>query len=307
MSLTGSHFVSISDIPREEVDYILAVAKNFKEVAPDPLLSGKIMASLFYEPSTRTRFSFESAAARLGMQVLASENAREYTSYDKGESMADTVRVLERLCDVIVMRGHEEGMLEEAAAASRVPVISAGDGVGEHPTQTLLDLFTIQERLGSVEGKKIALVGDLKHGRTVRSLARALTKYNGVELVLVSPASLAMRDDVLGDLDAAGVSYRMTENMTEVLPEIDVLYMTRIQKERFGSAEEYEAQKGVYVFGSESLQVFNSKGILMHPLPRVDEIDPVVDSDARAVYFDQVENGLYVRMALLALIMEEGV
>ena len=217
--------------------------------------------------------------------------------------MAHTVRVLDRLSDVIVMRGHEEGMLGEAAEASRVPVISAGDGAGEHPTQTLLDLFTIHDKLGEIDGKKIALVGDLKHGRTVRSLARALAKYNGVEIVLVSPASLTMRDDVLGDLDGAGVSYRVTENMAEVLEEVDVLYMTRIQKERFGSAEEYEAQKGVYVFDSDSLTVFNPEGILMHPLPRVDEIDPVVDSDVRAVYFDQVENGLYVRMALLALIM----
>jgi aspartate carbamoyltransferase catalytic subunit len=264
-----------------------------------------IMATLFYEPSTRTRFSFETAMHRLGGRVISTENAAEFSSVSKGETLEDTIRILNGYADVIVLRHYEVGSAVRAAAASRVPVINAGDGAGQHPTQALLDLYTIQREIGRLNGLRIAMVGDLAQGRTVRSLAYLLGKFDDVRMWFVAPPPLRMKEDILQHLRERGVEYEEEDSLEKVLPEVDVIYQTRIQKERFGDrTADYEQCRGLYVINQASLDLMRPDAIIMHPLPRVGEIDPVVDSDPRAAYFRQAQNGLFVRMALLTLLLD---
>jgi len=265
------------------------------------LLEGRVLASLFYEPSTRTRLSFESAMMRLGGQVLSTENAKEFSSAVKGETIEDTARIVSAYADCIVMRHYEEGAAARAAALSRVPVINAGDGKGQHPTQALLDIYTIQRELGRVDNLRFVFVGDLASGRTARSLCYLLGKFRGNSAVFVAPPNLRMRDDIKKYLDRHGVSWREEEVLDAVLPEADVIYMTRIQKERI-SSEDYQAARGRYVLDEKNLHLVRPSARIMHPLPKVDEIQlpiSVEQNDPRVAYFRQSENGLYARMALL--------
>lgn len=279
-------------------------AEEFSHNGFDGQLSKTIMASMFYEPSTRTRFSFEAAMHRLGGSVITTENAREFSSFAKGESLEDSVHVLSGYCDLIVMRHSDIGAAKRAAEISSVPVINAGDGAGQHPTQALLDLFTIYRHLKRIDGIKVAMVGDLRYGRTVRSLAYLLAKYEGVEMYFLAPPVSQMHQDIKGYLDRQGVAWQDSEDLESVLPQVDCVYMTRIQKERFLDVKEFEMANNRFRLTPENIQAMQEKAIIMHPLPRVGEIDPAVDRDARAVYFEQARNGLWVRMALILYVME---
>jgi aspartate carbamoyltransferase catalytic subunit len=262
-------------------------------------LNGRVMAALFYEPSTRTRLSFEAAMLRLGGQTMGTDNAREFSSAAKGETLEDTIRIVSGYADVIVMRHNEEGAAKRAAAVSTVPIINAGDGPGQHPTQALLDLYTIREELRRIDGIRIAMVGDLANGRTVRSLTYLLSKFKDLKIWFVAPPQVAMRDDLKIHLTEHNVPWIETEDLDAVLPEVDVVYQTRIQKERFADPAEYLALKGIYKIDNRALSLMRKYAIVMHPLPRVDEIAPEVDADPRAAYFRQAHNGLQIRMALL--------
>jgi len=301
----GKDILSVAQFTHDDLEYIFGVAEAMRtmvaHIGAFDLLKGKILANLFYEPSTRTSSSFLAAMERLGGSVIPINEVR-YSSVAKGESLADTVRTLECYADVIVLRHPETGSAAIAAQAARKPIINAGDGIGEHPTQALLDLFTIREELGTIDGLTVTMLGDLKYGRTVHSLAKLLAPYN-VHLNYVSPGILRMPPDLLAQLSAQGV--RQTEHSTldDVLPITDVLYVTRVQKERFEDLDEYESVKGAYVLTPETMKRARPKMALMHPLPRVGEISPEVDDDPRAAYFRQMEYGLYVRMALLAMVL----
>lgn len=262
-------------------------------------LAGQVMAALFYEPSTRTRLSFEAAMLRLGGQTMGTDNAREFSSAAKGETLEDTIRIVGGYADVIVLRHSEEGAARRAAAVSDVPIINAGDGPGQHPTQALLDLYTIRHELSRIDGVRVAMVGDLANGRTVRSLAYLLSKFKEVKLWFVAPPQVGMREDLKRHLDEHRVTWIETQDLDAVLPEVDVVYMTRIQKERFTDPAAYEAVKGVYRIDRHAMAQMRKYAILMHPLPRVDEIAPEVDGDPKSAYFRQARNGLHVRMALL--------
>lgn len=268
-------------------------------------LKGKIMTTLFYEPSTRTRLSFESAMLKLGGNVISTENAKEFSSAIKGESLQDTIRIISAYCDCLVMRHHEEGAAKIAAEIASIPFINAGDGKGQHPTQALLDLYTIYRELGKLEGLKIAMVGDLASGRTTRSLCYLLAKFKNNEIIFVSPENLKMKDDIKEYLHRHGIKFREEKNLNEVLPKIDVVYMTRIQKERI-SAQDYEKARGKFVINPDNFNLINKKSIIMHPLPHVEEIDlplEIEQKDKRVAYFRQAENGLFIRMALLRHLM----
>ncbi|TMB78100.1 MAG: aspartate carbamoyltransferase [Chloroflexi bacterium] len=262
-------------------------------------LAGQVMAALFYEPSTRTRLSFEAAMLRLGGTTMGTDNAREFSSASKGETLEDTIRIVSGYADVIVLRHNEEGAARRAAAVSTVPIINAGDGPGQHPTQALLDLYTIRDELSRIDGVRVAMVGDLANGRTVRSLTYLLSKFKEIKFWFVAPPQVAMHDDLKTHLDEHQLPWVETQDLDAVLPEVDVVYMTRIQKERFTDPETYNAVKGVYRIDRRSMALMRKYAILMHPLPRVDEIAPEVDEDPRAAYFRQARNGLHVRMALL--------
>ena len=294
------HVVAVGQFDRAGIEDLFAATDRMR-VLPreqDPL-RGHLLATIFYEPSTRTRLSFEAAMLRLGGQVLSTENAREFSSAIKGESVEDTVRIVAGYADAIVLRHHEQGAAHRAAVVSPVPILNAGDGPGEHPTQALLDLYTIRHELGRIDGLRVALVGDLRFGRTARSLARLFTLTSETELLFVSPPAVPMGADVRAELDAAGVRWREETDLAAVLPEVDVVYQTRIQKERFATPEEYEATRGVYVVDSAAMDRLGPGAVLLHPLPRVDEIAVAVDADPRAAYFRQARNGVFVRMALL--------
>ncbi len=297
--------LSVSQFSREDLEYIFGVAKEMRSIVERvgtfDLLKGKILANLFYEPSTRTSSSFLSAMERLGGSVIPI-NEVHYSSVAKGESLPDTIRTLQSYADVIVLRHPEVGSAALAARYASKPIINAGDGVGEHPTQALLDLFTIEEELGRLDGLTVTMLGDLKYGRTVHSLARLLSVFD-VRLHYVSPEILRMPRQMVAGLGAAGVPQTEHRMLEGVLPETDVLYVTRVQKERFDDLELYEQVKGAYVITPETLASAKDVMILMHPFPRVGEISMEVDSDPRAAYFRQMEYGLYVRMALLAMVL----
>ena len=265
------------------------------------LLKGKILANLFYEPSTRTFSSFAAAMERLGGSVLAINEVR-YSSVAKGESLPDTIRTLECYADVIVIRHPEVGSAAIAASVAQKPVINAGDGIGEHPTQALLDAFTLHEELGSMEGLTVTMVGDLKFGRTVHSLSRLLSMY-GAKFNYVAPDILRMPRELIAELEAQGIKQTEPKSLDDVIAESDVLYVTRVQRERFESEDVYNSVKGAYTINKEVLSKAKKRMIVMHPLPRVNEISTDIDDDPRAAYFRQMEYGLYVRMALLAMVL----
>ena len=292
------HILESQQFDLKTLQQIFRSADSFEKNQSRPL-KGKIMATLFYEPSTRTRFSFESAMIRLGGGVITTENAAVFSSAAKGETLEDTIRVVSHYADVIVLRHPERGASERAAAVSRVPIINGGDGAGQHPTQALLDLYTIQRELGKIDDITIVFVGDLKNGRTVRSLVYLLAKYRNIRIVFVSPKGLKMGEDVKSYLREHGFSYQELEDWKSVIGETDVLYQTRIQKERFSSNREYNKYKGQYVLRLQDAKEMKKRSIIMHPLPRVDEISSEVDVLPQAVYFKQAKYGLLVRMALL--------
>ncbi len=301
----GKDIISVKQFSREDLEYIFAVAHEMHDmvdhVGTFDLLKGKILANLFYEPSTRTSSSFTAAMERLGGSVIPI-NEVKYSSVSKGESLPDTVRTLECYADVIVIRHSEVGSAAQAAKAARKPVINAGDGIGEHPTQALLDAFTIKEELGHLDGLTVTLLGDLKHGRTVHSLARLLSLYK-VKLNYVAPDILRMPAELIEALDAKRIEQAEYTALDQPLPETDVLYVTRVQKERFTDEAVYESVKGAYVIDPKVMKAARERMIVMHPLPRVGEISPDFDEDPRAAYFRQMEYGLYVRMALLAMVL----
>lgn len=276
-------------------------------------LADKIIAVFFYEESTRTRLSFQAAAKLLGAQILSTSNAK-YSSVIKGENLEDTIRTLNTYADAIIMRHNEEGNAERAARVcdedssvihGHKHFINAGDGSGQHVTQALLDCYSIRKELGRIDGIKIAMVGDLLHGRTVRSLSYMLSKFNDIQIFFVSPDELKMKDDVIQHLVDHQISFSLHKSLEDVISEVDVLYMTRIQKERFSDPNLYEKMKGCYILDSQLMSKFHPQGIVLHPLPRVDEIKPEVDSDPRAAYFRQELNGLYIRMALLLVVFDK--
>lgn len=265
----------------------------------------KIMASLFYAPSTRTRFSFESAMYRLGGKVISTEQAHLFSSVIGGETLEDTIRVVSNFCDVIVLRHTEVGAAKRASLVSSVPIINAGDGKGgQHPTQALLDLYTIYKELGYIDGLKIAFVGDLEQGRTIRSLAYLLGKFERVMLYFIAPDFLQIREDIQDYLTRHNVWFTLESELNKIISEVDVIYVTRIERERFGDkADIYEETVKNYFIDRETLSKMKEKAIIMHPLPRLNEISPDVDSDPRAVYFRQTKNGLLIRMALLTMVL----
>lgn len=295
------HVLGVGQYDRATIEAILRSAREMRQVVSqgsDDRLRGCIMATLFYEPSTRTRLSFESAMYRLGGHVISSEMAAATSSAVKGETIEDTVRIVESYADLIVIRHPEAGAANRAADVASVPIVNAGDGPHEHPTQALIDIYTLSTELGRIDDLDIALVGDLRYGRAPRSLALLLTRCRNIRLTLVSPPDLRMGEDVLTKLDEAGVDYAITTDIEDVLS-CDAVYMTRVQKERFPDIESFEAVKSSYAFGPTELEHLGASSIVLHPLPRVDEISPVVDADRRAAYFRQARNGVYVRMALL--------
>jgi aspartate carbamoyltransferase catalytic subunit len=296
------HVISSEQFDRPLLARIFQQASALAGVRDDRL-AHRVMASLFYEPSTRTRLSFESAMLRLGGAVLGTEAAHAFSSAIKGETLEDTVRMVSTYADVIVLRHDQEGAAARAAAVASVPVVNAGDGPGEHPTQALLDLYTIERELGHVEGVRIAFCGDLRFGRTARSLALLMALYPGVEMTFVAPEVVQVRRDTLERLDARGIEWRLADQLTDVLEGIDVVYQTRVQKERFTDAAEYELARTAIRIDTALMERLPATAIVMHPLPRVDEIAPEVDADPRAAYFRQAANGVAIRMALLEMLL----
>ncbi len=304
MNFKHRDIISIKDFSKEEIEYILDYTKHMVPYAKaekhTTLLKGQILAALFFEPSTRTRLSFESAMHRLGGSVIGFADPSG-TSQKKGESLADTIRMADSYSDAIVIRHPQEGAARLAAEFSEVPILNAGDGAGQHPTQCLLDLFTILTEKKKIKGNNVVLLGDLKYGRTVHSLAYALSLFQA-NLTFVSPDTLKMPKEVIHECKEFGVEPVSTSNLEKAIKDADVLYATRIQRERFPDAEEYNRVVGSYKVDNALLKLAKQDLIVMHPLPRVVEIDPEVDKTQHAVYFTQAFNGVPVRMALLSLI-----
>ncbi len=302
MEFADRDIVSIRDFSREEIDYVLEMTDVVEPIAKNGshTLDGKIMATLFFEPSTRTRLSFESAMYRYGGNCIGFAEPK-VASVQKGENLADTVRTVENYADILVIRHPLEGAARLAAEFAAIPVINAGTGAEEHPTQAMLDLYTMRKELGKIDGLNVALAGDLRYGRTVHSLAYALSLYN-INLYLVSPSLLKMRKEVLEEVKKR-VKVEELEELSKIMSQIDVLYMTRIQKERFGSLDDYEKVSGSYRLTADDLSHTKKEMIVMHPLPRVDEIAYDVDSTPHSKYFKQVWYGLLVRMSLIGLVL----
>jgi carbamoyl-phosphate synthase/aspartate carbamoyltransferase/dihydroorotase/carbamoyl-phosphate synthase/aspartate carbamoyltransferase len=306
VGLAGMDILSVSQFDTGKLNYIFGRADEMRamvnEVGGDDLLKGRVLACLFYEPSTRTSASFIAAMERLGGSVIPITQGVQFSSVSKGETLPDTIRTLEQYSDVIVLRHPEIGSAKVAADYASVPVINAGDGPGEHPTQALLDLYTIQDELGTIDGLKIAMVGDLRYGRTVHSLTKLLLHYD-VSLRFVSPEMLRLPLTIMNQVLDAGMNVRETHDVADVIENADVLYVTRVQKERFSDLAQYEEVKNHYEITPELMAKAKDKMVVMHPLPRVGEIHYAVDSDPRASYFRQVQNGMYIRMALLSSVL----
>ena len=300
------HLMSPLDFSVEELDQLLNLAHDI-ELHPEKYAhacDGKKLATLFYEPSTRTRLSFEAAMLNLGGSVLGFSSAAS-SSASKGESVSDTIRMISCYADICAMRHPKEGAPMVASMASSIPVINAGDGGHQHPTQTLTELLTIRSLKGRLDHFTIGLCGDLKFGRTVHSLVRALSRYEGVNFIFISPEELKVPDYIKEDvLEANNIPYREVERIEDVMPELDVLYMTRVQKERFFNEEDYVRLKDFYILNNQKMKLAKDDMIVMHPLPRVNEISVEVDKDPRAAYFRQVQYGVYARMALILTLLE---
>ena len=298
---------------KNTVEAIFKTAKEMEQMyssglCPTNLLCGKTLVSLFYEPSTRTRLSFESAMIRLGGKVIGTENAGEFSSKAKGESLEDTIRVIGGYGDIIVLRYYKKGGAERAQKISSIPIINAGDGPGQHPTQALLDLYTIKKSFNKIDGLNIALVGDLLNGRTVRSLCYFLAKhYPNNHIYLVSPEKVKMATDITNYLRKYKVNFEETNDLASILPKVDVVYQTRVQAERLINEKELykevQIESKKLIINTRSLRLMKKNAIIMHPLPRITEISYAVDKDPRALYFQQAQNGLYIRMALLKMIL----
>jgi len=296
------HVIGAKQFSRAELEALFDAAQEMESVVArggDRRFAGKIMTTLFFEASTRTRLSFESAMHRLGGSVIGTENAAQFSSAIKGETLEDTIRIVSGYSDLIVMRHTEIGAAERAAKVATVPVINAGDGAGEHPTQALLDMYTIRKEFGRIDGVRIAMVGDLAYGRTVHSLSYMLTNYDDVTIYYIAPDNVQIPENVKRFLEEKGVRYVETADLEAAAGEVDVVYQTRIQKERFPSLEEYEKAYGKYIIDAALLRRMRKDAIVMHPLPRAGEITEEVDADPRAAYFRQAQNGLYIRMALI--------
>ena len=301
------NIISIKDLNKSDIDYIIDEASKLEDIAKSREISeelkGKILGLMFFEPSTRTKMSFETSMKRLSGECIGFENTGS-SSVSKGESIADTAKMFEGYCVALVIRHEMEGVSKFISDVVDVPVINAGDGAGQHPTQTLLDLYTIKKEIGHIDNIKIALIGDLKYGRTVHSLANALTLYDNVELYFVSPDKLKMPQEILHDLDKAGMSYTETSNISDVIDKVNVLYVTRIQKERFADIDDYLEIKGAYIINKKMLE--GKDLIVMHPLPRIDEIDGDVDDTKYNKYFTQAANAVPVRMAILKTLIKNN-
>ncbi|MGX9418146.1 aspartate carbamoyltransferase [Vibrio sp. RC27] len=304
-SLYKKHIISISELTREELELIVETAGKLKAKQMPELIKDKVIASCFFEPSTRTRLSFETAIQRIGGNVIGFDNDGNTSLAKKGETLADSVQVISSYVDAFVMRHPQEGAARLASEFSNgTPVINAGDGANQHPTQTLLDLFSIAETQERLDNLNVAFIGDLKYGRTVHSLTQALAKFSNVKFFFVAPEALAMPDYILEELNEAGIQYSTHTEIEEVIPELDVLYMTRVQKERFDESE-YAHIKSAYILRASHLTNARSNMKVLHPLPRVDEITVDVDKTPHAYFFQQAENGVYAREALLALVLNE--
>lgn len=301
------NIISIKDFKRSDIDYILNEASKLENIAQSKEISeelkGKILGLMFFEPSTRTRMSFETSMKRLSGECIGFESSGS-SSVSKGESIADTAKMFEGYCDALVIRHELEGVSKFISDIVNVPVINAGDGAGQHPTQTLLDLYTIKKEIGSIDNLKIALIGDLKFGRTVHSLANALCLYENVELYFVSPDKLKMPQEILHDLDKMNMSYTEVSNINEIIDKVNVLYVTRIQKERFADIDDYLEIKGAYIINKKMLE--GKDLIVMHPLPRINEIDGDVDDTKYNKYFTQAANAVPVRMAILKTLIKNN-
>ncbi len=299
--LKGRHLIEPGDLSVSEIDEIISLAEQMivDPISFQDVCRGKILATLFFEPSTRTRLSFEAAMLHLGGTVEGFADA-SYTSSTKGETLADTIRVVSSYVDVIAMRTPKEGAALLASKYSPVPIINAGDGGHSHPTQTLTDLLTIRRLLGDYQGLTVGFCGDLKFGRTVHSLTQALSRYKGSKFIFISPKELCMPEYMIEQLDEKGIQYTITERLEDVIGELDVLYMTRVQKERFFNEQDYIRLKDSYILDKEKMKGAKDRMIVLHPLPRVNEIAPEVDDDPRAAYFKQVKFGMYARMALIS-------
>ncbi len=304
--LYGQDILSVDQFDRDTLNYVFDRSHEMRELVErfgaSDLLVGRILTCLFYEPSTRTSSSFIAAMERLGGSVIPITQGVQYSSVSKGESLPDTIRTLEQYSDVIVLRHPDIGAAKVAADYAAIPVMNAGDGAGEHPTQALLDLLTIQEELGTIDGLQIAMVGDLRYGRTVHSLTKLLLQYN-VSLRFVSPDILRLPLTLMNQIRDLGVNARESNDVADVIETADVLYVTRIQKERFTDLAQYDEVKDLYRITPDLMEHAKQKMVVMHPLPRVGEIEYTVDSDPRAAYFRQVKNGMFVRMALLAAVL----
>ncbi len=294
-----NHLTESQQLDTETIFSIFKKADELKISIKDTL-NGKILAAIFYEPSTRTRFSFESAMLRLGGNVIGTENAREFSSVSKGESLQDTIKVISSYADIIVLRHFKEGSSKIAASVSSVPVINAGDGSGQHPTQALLDLYTIRKEIGRLDNITILMVGDLKYGRTVRSLCYLLGKFKNIKIIFISPKYLSIKDDMKDYLEKHNVQFEEQIDLDKYLPEADIVYMTRIQKERMPE-DEYNKAKEMYKITEKNLALLKNSARLLHPLPHIGEIElseSVEETNAKVAYFRQAKNGLYIRMAL---------
>ena len=307
--LYNRSIISIDDLGRNDIELIFkraAMLKNLiRKRGGSSRLKGKVLALLFYEPSSRTFASFASAMQYLGGGLIPI-NSMNYSSVAKGESFEDTIRTFSRLSDAIILRSSEQGLAKRAAEISDVPVINAGDGIGEHPTQALLDLYTIKNHFSDMSKIKVGLTGDLKNGRTVHSLMKLLLKFGVKSFFWISPKALKMPADIVRQTFVSKAQVNETESLDINIGQLDVLYMTRIQKERFGSIKEYRKYKGLYIVDKDMMKKAKRKMVLMHPLPRVNEIATEVDTDPRAIYFkEQIPNGLYIRLTILDLILNQ--
>ncbi len=304
-TLFKKHIISIPELSRDELALIISTAGKLKAHPNPELLKDKVLASCFFEASTRTRLSFETAVQRLGGRVIGFPDGGNTSAGKKGETLSDTVQVIASYVDAFIMRHPKEGAARVASEFSNgVPVINGGDGSNQHPTQTLLDLFSIYETQGRLDNLNIAMVGDLKYGRTVHSLTQALAKFENNRFFFISPAALAMPEYLLKDLNKAKMHYSLHNSIEEVVSELDILYMTRVQKERFDESE-YAHLKAAFILDTDTLENAKTNLKVLHPLPRVDEITVNVDKTPYAYYFQQAENGVYARQALLALVMNE--
>lgn len=303
MTFKGKDVIAIEDFSKEDIVKLIDTAQDFEKNMEKykTLLNGNVIATLFFEPSTRTRMSFQAATYRLGGGVVGFSSIST-TSLTKGETLKDTMRIVSGYADIIVVRHPKAGAAKEASEGSTVPIVNAGDGANEHPTQTFLDVYTIKKEFGKLEGLKIGFLGDLKNGRTVHSLTKAMSHFKP-EFHFIATESLQMPDKYLKELDSKGIKYKKTADLLSVSKELDILYVTRVQKERFTNQEEYDKVKGLYILKKDFLKHTKPELRIMHPLPRVDEIDPELDDAKQSIYFEEARNGLPVRAALLALIL----